>query len=233
MSTTAPPRPPASRSMQSARISRPATSGGSFGYGYRPGGHPGRGLRDLPWCQGSLGWWSLLTSGNVGVNINSSYPTGDTTHVWNAYMNNNSATDTGFIVYAECAAKSHLYGQSFGDGTSNPSSEDDASGTCVRGSVTTGGGVFSSSSSIFVNLNSTEPVGNSQWRTWINNNTGNLYSFSAMRCVSASELSSFAPISQSLSGSFGWGGHCPALRSAEAVPCCGSCRRRRTTLPGQ
>ncbi len=128
----------------------------------------------VPWSGGAFS-----TSGNVGVNINSSYPTGDTSHVWNVFMNNNTASDTGFVAYAVCAAKPRLYGQSFGTGTVQPSSEDNAVGTCGAGQVTTGGGDFSSSSSIFVNLNSTEPFTNTTWRTWINNNTGTASSYSA------------------------------------------------------
>ena len=136
----------------------------------------------LATCPGAKVPWGggfFSTSGSLGADVNSSYPTGDTTHVWNVFMNNSSVSDTSFIPYAVCAAKPHLYGQSYGTGTSNPGTEDNALGTCGSGQVVVGGGAYSSASSVFVNLNSTAPYTTNTWRTWTNDNTTNTYSFLA------------------------------------------------------
>lgn len=133
-------------------------------------------------CPGAKVPWSggvFSTSGSLGANVNSSYPTGDTSHVWNVFMNNSSSSDTSFTPYAVCAARPHLYGQSFGTGTSNPASQDSALGTCGQGQVVVGGGDYSSASSVFVNVNSTLPYTSTTWRTWVNDNTANSDSFLA------------------------------------------------------
>ncbi len=133
----------------------------------------------VPWSGGVFS-----TSGSLGVNVNSSYPTGDTSRVWNVYMNNSTGSDTSFIPYAVCAARPHLYGQSYGTGTSNPASQNSAIGTCGQGQVVVGGGAYSTSSSVFTNLNSTEPYTNTTWRTWVNDNTNNSATFLAFAvCV--------------------------------------------------
>lgn len=131
-------------------------------------------------CPGATVPWSggvYSASGDVGVNVNSTYPSGP--HTWEAYMNNSTGTTTSFIVFAVCAARPHLYGQSFATGTSTSDSEDLVTGTCGKGQVVVGGGAYSSSSSVYVNLNSTYPTGKTQWRSWVNNNTTDTPSITA------------------------------------------------------
>jgi hypothetical protein len=131
-------------------------------------------------CPGSTVPWGGgvdSTSGSVGVNVNSTYPSGPQT--WTAYMNNSTGTTAGFFVLAVCANRPHLYSQPAEIGTNGEDSEDLGTGTCGHGQVVVGGGAYSSSSSVYVNLNSTYSTGKTQWRSWVNNNTFDTPSFTA------------------------------------------------------
>jgi len=67
-----------------------------------PAGGQNSGSVACPAGKKVLGGGVSSTSGDLGHNVNSSYPTSETT--WRADVNNNSGQDRSFIVYAICAA---------------------------------------------------------------------------------------------------------------------------------
>jgi hypothetical protein len=111
-----------------------------------------------------LGGGGFSGSADLGVNINSSYPTSTG---WHIDMNNNSTLSTTFNAYAVCAKKPKGYVQVAGSPVANPpGAQTSASADCPsQRAVPTGGGVWSTSGSVLVNMTATDPL-YPDWSAW-------------------------------------------------------------------
>lgn len=114
-----------------------------------------------------LGGGVFFSSGSVLANINSSYPTSTG---WAADVNNASTSTSSFNVYAVCGKKPGLYAVVTGTtATVNPGAQvAGITATCATGSKPLSGGLFSNTTSLLANVNSTLPV-TSGWRIDANN----------------------------------------------------------------
>ena len=113
-----------------------------------------------------LGGGVFFSSGSVVADINSSYPTATG---WAADVNNGSTGSSSFIVYATCSKKpGTAYHEASGTATTvNPGAQVSATATCATGKPVSGG-VFSNSTSLAADLNTSIPVTNG-WRIDANN----------------------------------------------------------------
>ncbi len=110
------------------------------------------------WSGGVLTFEGL---GQVGQNVNSSWPSNATT--WSAWVTNTGGTDETFNVYAVCADRPQRYAIATSASlTVSPSSVDGTAATCAKGTVVLGGGALSSQpapgSSLDLNLNDSFPT---------------------------------------------------------------------------
>ena len=110
----------------------------------------------------------FVSSSNINININSSFPAGNG---WVADVDNVSGGSVGFTVHAVCATQPKKYTIVASPLFTSPA-ESQAIGTvaCPARTVVLGGGSLSSSGSVAVNINSTLPEGNG-WRVDQNTNT--------------------------------------------------------------
>jgi hypothetical protein len=115
----------------------------------------------------ALGGGGWASSVSTAVNLNTSLPTSTG---WGIDVNNNnSGANTVIEVIAVCANPPVGYVRIAGPITPNPaSSQDVADAACPFPKVPTGGGVYSDSSSLSVNIHSTFPISGG-WRSYENN----------------------------------------------------------------
>ena len=123
----------------------------------------------------ALGGGGGTTDGNTATNLNTSSPyrhhgaTG-----WDVHVNNNSTADNTAWAYVECGK---VKGWSLQSSTAvdNPAETQSlARVSCPGDTVPTGGGVFSGSTNLLTNINSTCPEsGMSGWSAWENNASTN------------------------------------------------------------
>jgi hypothetical protein len=113
-----------------------------------------------------LGGGVVISSSSLSANVNSSFPSSTS---WDAYVDNNSGSDTSFVVYAVCATPHKHYQVVVSSGVDNPAgSQNTAIAVCPSGTKVTGGGGLTSSFDLAVNINSSLPNGNG-WRVDANN----------------------------------------------------------------
>jgi len=133
-----------------------------------PAGSQTEGFKTCPAGTRVTGGGGMSSSGDVAVNINTSSPT---SNGWRIDMNNASGSDTTFRVYAICTTYSGTvrYSLVTGVAVDNPAgSQTAASVACYLGESPLGGGGFSSSGDISVNLNTSFPAGGG-WQVFQNN----------------------------------------------------------------
>jgi hypothetical protein len=131
-----------------------------------PAGEQTRGVVACPPGLVPLSGSAGIHSTSVLASVNSSFPLGNN---WIADVNNASATDVTFEVDAVCARQPKSYAVVVGPLVQNPSgSQVRAAADCPQGSKPLGGGVASSSFSIFANINTTIPSLRS-WVVFVNN----------------------------------------------------------------
>ena len=108
----------------------------------------------------------FITSGSLGANVNSSIPSGSS---WEAWVNNNTSSDTSFTVYAICAKPKLTYNVASASITVPAGTETSGIAVCPSGQKVVGGGVFVSSSDLNANVNQGNPLGNNEWLGYVNN----------------------------------------------------------------
>ena len=121
----------------------------------------------------------VASSYSLYQNLNSSYPivSSGLATGWQAYVNNRSAADSTFVVYAVCAKKPANYAvvsAAFANGSYSQSNGSvqcplNSSGRRMR---VLGGGSYGELSSLAQNINSTYPSGKDTWRVDNNNGSG-------------------------------------------------------------
>jgi hypothetical protein len=111
------------------------------------------------------GGGAVIGSSSLGANINSSFPSGNT---WFVDVNNNSGAATSFVVYAVCAIPSKKYQVVTSSVTNSAGLQTSVTAACPTGTKVLGGGGFSGSGSLAVNINTSIPLGNG-WRVDENN----------------------------------------------------------------
>ena len=113
-----------------------------------------------------LGGGVFYSSGSVLANINSSYPTATG---WAADVNNGSTSASSFTVYAVCAKKPKKYALITGtSAVVNAGTQvSNITATCPAGRAMSGG-LFSNTSSVLANVNSSLPT-KTGWRIDANN----------------------------------------------------------------
>ena len=118
-----------------------------------------------------VGGGVFSNSGSTAVNVNSVFP--DTTTSWRADMNNATASDSVFTVWAICRDAAPVgYSRQIGAEVTNPAgSQTNVPVSCPGSSVPLSGGVLSSSGSTAVNVNESVPNGQS-WVNYENNASG-------------------------------------------------------------
>jgi hypothetical protein len=131
-----------------------------------PQGRQVRGTVTCPVGKVPLGGGVVVASTNVGANVNSSFPSPSG---WVADVNNASPADTTFRVVAICAKQPRHYSIQASNIVDNPANTQSlAVALCPLGSLPLGGGAVSTSTSLFVNINTTQPFGN-EWKVFENN----------------------------------------------------------------
>ena len=117
-----------------------------------------------------LGGGAYSASTSTSVNINSSYPGfSHKSHFWNVEMNNASLTDSSAQSTIVCSKKPKGYRIVESAVIDNPSgSYSSAEASCPSKTVAVGGGLYSSSYSTSVNLQSTFP-NSTMWGSYENN----------------------------------------------------------------
>ncbi len=112
------------------------------------------------------GGGAVIGSSSLGANINTSLPNGN---AWIVDVNNNSGAATTFVVYAVCAIPSKKYQVVTSSSVPNPAGlQTSATVVCPSGTKVLGGGGFSSSGNLAVNVNTSIPIANG-WRVDENN----------------------------------------------------------------
>jgi hypothetical protein len=111
------------------------------------------------------GGGAVIGSSSLGANINSSIPSNN---AWVVDVNNNSGAATNFVVYAVCAIPSKKYQVVTSSVTNSAGLQTSATAICPSGTKVLGGGGFSSSGSLAVNVNTSIPIANG-WRVDENN----------------------------------------------------------------
>ena len=142
-------------------------------------------------CAGTkveIGGGVFSSSRKLSVNINSTYPDSARSGLrgWVAYMNNASTANATMTVYSICAKPVIPgYEELLGPAEANPDGAlTDAAQFCTAGKVPVGGGIFSNSPSLLVNLNTTHPL-RSRWAGSESNASGADTTMSALViCVS-------------------------------------------------
>jgi hypothetical protein len=115
-----------------------------------------------------VGGGALTSSSSTAVNIATLYPSSNTT--WTARINNATAAETAFTVYAICRTKK-VAGYSLQHGAtvlSPPGQQTFSSVACPGASVPLSGGMSASGTGLGQNLNTSTAFGQ-QWGNYVNN----------------------------------------------------------------
>ena len=116
----------------------------------------------------------VISSGSTGANVASSFPYRTT---WIGDVTNASGADTTFQVYAVCAKPKSGYALVATFGVTNPAgSQTRGTASCPTGTKVLGGGVYSATVSLGVNINSSFPNQNG-WAVDMNNATSSTDTF--------------------------------------------------------
>jgi hypothetical protein len=119
-----------------------------------------------------VGGGEVNSSFDLAVNVNESYPSGNS---WVTYANNAGIGDNTATVWAVCekwsttTGRYHVYSAPAKDNPSGAETFDSVS--CPPGVSSLGGGASNTSISTGVNLNTTYPA-TGEWLTYTNNNSG-------------------------------------------------------------
>jgi hypothetical protein len=134
-----------------------------------------------------LGGGGFMSNGLTSVNLNSSWPEErflyPPTYWWVLTVNNASASDNLVFAFAVCGKEPGYY-LAQGTNVSNPAgAQSFASVTCPPPTTVLGGGIYSSSASTAVNIDSTYVAANG-WNAWENNaSTSNAIIFPVAICA--------------------------------------------------
>jgi hypothetical protein len=102
-----------------------------------------------------LGGGAYSESGDTAVNLNTTIPQGN---AWRVDMNNGSAFSTAYEVYAVCAHKPGGYTVLSGNSVAAAAGQQSSAHvSCPAPTVPLGGGIYSSSDSTLVNVNTSTP----------------------------------------------------------------------------
>jgi hypothetical protein len=168
-------------------------------------------------ARSAQGGGAVIESSALGANINSSFPNGNG---WGVDVNNNTSSATSFVVYAVCAVPTKKY-QVVISGTVTNSAFTQASATavCPPGTKVLGGGGFSSSGSVLVNINTSIPQNNG-WRLDENNASGSAASINAYAiCASQAKKAHYGvTVGAPLTNFAGTEGHAEAVCPTGLVP---------------
>jgi hypothetical protein len=135
-----------------------------------PNGSQTHGAKVCPAHTVVWGGGVFVSSGQLGANVNSSYPAHNG---WAADVNNAGGSDTTFVVYAICAKQPRTgYSIRSATVTNIAGHQTSASVTCPGTTKILGGGGYSNSGSTAVNINSTFPFSKNTWRVDMNNASG-------------------------------------------------------------
>jgi hypothetical protein len=117
---------------------------------------------------GSVVWGGgvWISSGALGANVNSSYPSNNG---WAADVNNAGGSDTTFVVYAICAKQPKQYLVQSASISNLAGQQTSATVPCPGTSKVLSGGGYSDLGITSVNLNSTFPSSKKSWRVDMNN----------------------------------------------------------------
>jgi hypothetical protein len=134
------------------------------------------GAASCPGTEQPVSGGAFVASGDLSVNINSSFPSGD---AWQVDVSNASSLPTTVTVYAVCMTHSAKYRVVTSAPTTAPVEfVTSVAANCPRGTAVMGGGAYSNSSSVNVYINSTVPNalpnGRGAWRVAMAN--ADLYS---------------------------------------------------------
>jgi hypothetical protein len=123
-----------------------------------------------------VGGGAQVVSSSTSVNLNDSFPVGK--NGWAVDVNNTSGANTTFIVFVMCLTRGPAgFTINTAPFTATADSQYvDATASCPAG-VVLGGGVFSTSSSTSVDINSSFPNSTTSWRIDMNNATGTASNF--------------------------------------------------------
>jgi hypothetical protein len=112
-----------------------------------------------------LGGGALSFSGDLFVNVNSTFPSNGG---WRVDENNNSGADSTFTGFVICGRLPNWQIVSNGPFTVPTDEQFGLSALCPDGLLETGGGILSSSTSVDVNVNTSAPV-STEWDSFQNN----------------------------------------------------------------
>jgi hypothetical protein len=105
-------------------------------------------------CPGSrqpIGGGAYPYDNNTSIDINSSYPAGQSWVVW---VNNNETSDSKFLVWVMCMKANLAYTVVTASGYANPGATDSASVSCPAKTVVVGGGAVAAGNDLGVGINS-------------------------------------------------------------------------------
>ena len=113
-----------------------------------------------------LGGGAVIASGSLSVNLAGSYPSSSG---WAADVNNQLGTPTTVDVYVICAKKPAGYKLVTASTSAPGNTQTPVTATCPTGTKILGGGGFTSSTTLLVNLNTTFPDSATSWSVALNN----------------------------------------------------------------
>jgi len=120
---------------------------------------------NCPGTEQPVGGGAFVSSSDLQVNLNRSYPW---SHSWIVSVGNASASSTNVTAYVICMAHSAAYKVVQTAGSVGPDSVNSQAAVCPAHTTVTGGGVYSASANTDVNINSTVPNtfagGRTGWR---------------------------------------------------------------------
>lgn len=123
-----------------------------------PSGREAGGTVDCP--SGTVVWsGGVSTSGEMGENLNGSYPDPTNSSIWRAWVNNSSSEDESFRVWVVCADQPSKYATEVS--SLFPADADTVTNgieACPKGTVVLGGGAAAGSAATTVNLGDSYPT---------------------------------------------------------------------------
>jgi hypothetical protein len=140
--------------------------------GANPAGSQNRAFIGCPSGSTIIGGGALSSSGSTAVNLNGDWPSSTTS--WEIDINNASSVNATFNIYEICAKLKATanYTRVVGPTNDNPpGAESNSHAYCPTGLSVLGGGIWSSSPSTAVNLNTINPI-TGEWNGWENNASG-------------------------------------------------------------
>jgi hypothetical protein len=118
-----------------------------------------------------LGGGGISSSTSVSANLNTTIPASPKS--WRADANNPTGSSQVVTAYAVCGKNVTGWKMVTGSSVSNPAgTETHSVADCPGGRAVLGGGVYSSSFDLNVNINSSYPVSTIEWSGFENNNSG-------------------------------------------------------------